>query len=101
MENMRAKFVVNAVKKYGEIISTFDPVKGVVVDNVKAYPSQETLVMSPVCPKNFGPNGEDEDNDFHRYSPSGSLELTITNPHLLGRFKPGQKYYIDFTLVDK
>lgn len=54
--------------------------------------------MAPVCGgKPFGPNGESEDNSFARWTPSGELKLDVTNPDLLGRFKPGQKFYVDFT----
>jgi hypothetical protein len=58
----------------------------------------QTVKMSPVCGNQpFGPNGESEDNTFARYSPSGSFELTITNPELANKFKVGQKFYADFT----
>ena len=53
--------------------------------------------MSAVCGKPFGPEGESEDNTFARYTPSASLSMTITNPNLLGQFKEGQKFYLDFT----
>ena len=58
--------------------------------------NNQKVNMAPVCSKSFGPNGESEDNTFARYSPSGSLELTITNPDLKGKIKPGQKFYVDF-----
>jgi hypothetical protein len=48
----------------------------------------------------FGPNGESEDNTFARYSPSGTLTITITNPDLKGTIQPGQKFYVDFTPAD-
>lgn len=58
----------------------------------------ETLNLNCVTGnKPFGPEGENEDNTFARYSPSGSMKLTITNPFLAGKFKPGQKFYLDFT----
>jgi hypothetical protein len=47
--------------------------------------------------KPFGPNGESEDNTFARYSPSGELTISITNPNLLGKFNPGDPFYLDFT----
>lgn len=47
--------------------------------------------------KPYGPEGESEDNTFARFSPSGELGLTITNPALRGKFAPGQKFYLDFT----
>lgn len=59
---------------------------------------QEKLELSCVTGnKPFGPSGESEDNTFARYSPSGGLNITISNPDLYGKFKPGQKFYIDFT----
>jgi len=58
----------------------------------------QTVTMAPVCGnKPFGPNGESEDNTFARYSPSGSLSLTINNPDLAGKLTVGQKFYVDFT----
>jgi len=58
----------------------------------------ENLKMAPVCGSApFGPNGESEDNTFARYTPGGSLLLTVNNPDLVGTFKPGQKFYVDFT----
>lgn len=59
-----------------------------------------TVCMAPVCGnKPFGPNGENEDNDFARWSPSGSLSLTITNPNLMGKFFTGQTFYLNFSEV--
>lgn len=58
----------------------------------------QQVVMIPVCGnKPYGPNGESEDNTFARYSPSGELKLTITNPDLVGKIRPGQRVYVDFT----
>lgn len=45
----------------------------------------------------FGPQGESEDNTYARYTPSGSIDLTITNPNLIGKFRPGQTFYVDFS----
>jgi hypothetical protein len=61
----------------------------------------EKLNMSPVCrPNGYPADGSDEDNTFARFSPSGSLELFVANPALFGKFKPGQKFYLDFTLAE-
>lgn len=58
----------------------------------------EEIKMAPVCgDKPFGANGESEDNSFARWTPSGSLSLTITNPALVGTFRVGQTFYVDFT----
>lgn len=81
MPRMRAKFRVTDVVKGGE--------------------NYETIKFMPV-PGNtpYGPNGESEDNTFARYTPSGSCELAITNPSLVGQFERNQLFYVDFTPVD-
>ena len=75
---MRAKMAVQSVSKQGD--------------------AQESLSMGAVTGKGpFGAKGESEDNTYARYTPSGSISLSITNPALIGRFKVGQKFYVDFT----
>lgn len=41
-------------------------------------------------------DGSDEDQQFARFSPSGSLSLTIANPALVEKFKVGDTFYLDF-----
>lgn len=41
-----------------------------------------------------------EDNSYSKYTPSAQLEMTVTNPDLHGKFKPGQSFYVDFTRAD-
>ena len=80
MGMMRAKFRVLGVESFGE---------------PKSF---ETVTMQPVTGRDpFGPNGESDDNTFSRWTPSGSLTLTITNPDLFDKFRLGQKFYSDFT----
>jgi hypothetical protein len=58
----------------------------------------DQVTMAPVCKSGAYPaDGMDEDNSFAKFSPSGELKLTIANPALLGKFRPGQKFYLDFT----
>jgi hypothetical protein len=56
----------------------------------------ETLHLVAVC-GSFGDNGESEDNSFARWTPTATLDMTITNPELFGKTKEGQKFYLDFT----
>jgi hypothetical protein len=42
-------------------------------------------------------DGSDENNTYAKFSPSGSLTLTVANPTLFDKFKPGEEYYVDFT----
>lgn len=80
---MRAKMQVSSVKR---LVGVDGNIMG------------EELSAYPVCGNTpFGPKGESEDNTFARFTPSGSLSLTINNPDLLGKIKPGQKFYVDFT----
>jgi len=86
MSVMRAKMMVSSVKR---LVGADDKI------------TAEELAMYPVCGNgSFGPNGESEDNTFSRYTPSGSLNLVVCNPDLHGKIKPGQKFYVDFTLAE-
>lgn len=38
-----------------------------------------------------------EDERYSKYTPAGSLEITVTNPVV--EFKPGTSYYLDLTEV--
>lgn len=50
-----------------------------------------TVKMSPVM------GGSKEDNSFAEATPSGALELSITNPDTVGFFELDKAYYLDFT----
>lgn len=69
------------------------------VQSVTGSETYESISMSAVTSsdKPYGPNGENEDNTYARYTPSGTLSLSITNPALISKFKVGQKFYLDFT----
>ena len=65
------------------------------VDSVTLWESgSETLKFSAVT------NGTAEDNLFHKFTPYGTMEISVSNPDLFGKFKPGQEYYLDFTLAE-
>lgn len=84
MSKMRAKMSVNTVTPYGEPVT------------------QENLSFSAVTGTDpFGPKGESEDNTYARYTPMASLNMTINNPELLGQFKVGDRFYVDFTPADE
>jgi len=71
------------------------------VSSVEATEYGEIIKAAPVCgDRAFGPNGESEDNTYARFTPGGSLSLTVNNPDLLGKIKPGQKFYVDFTSAE-
>lgn len=46
----------------------------------------------------FASYGEGADNkDWSKWTPSGSLNMTITNPVAFNWFEEGKEYYLDFT----
>jgi hypothetical protein len=65
------------------------------VAQVTANEGSDTLVMRPVT------NGTPEDNTYSKFTPCGELSLTVTNEALMGQFKPGETFYVDFTPVNK
>ena len=84
MTKMRAKVRVMAIQPY--------PAEG--------EPTQETLTFNfPAKDGSYPADGSDEDQQFARFSPAGSLELTVANPALMGQFKVGDTFYLDFVPV--
>lgn len=72
-----------------------------VVQSVEKFTNVDSIKATPVSGKGpYGPQGESEDNTFARYTPSGSLQLSITNPDLVGKIQPGDTFYVDFTKVE-
>lgn len=62
--------------------------------------TQESIQMSAVTDADYGDDGKNEDNEFARWTPSGELRFSITNPALIGSMEVGQKFYMDFTPAD-
>lgn len=80
---MRAKVRVTGVEPYG------DPV------------ASERLTFSfPAKDGAYPADGSDEDQQFAKFSPSGSLSLTVANPALIGKFAVGNTFYLDFVPVE-
>ena len=59
--------------------------------------SQETLTMHAVAASKYPEDGSDEDNSYAKFSPGATLCINIANPALFGKFKVGEKYYLDFS----
>ena len=38
-----------------------------------------------------------ENQRYHKHTPAGSLEITVTNPAAANQFAPGKVFYLDFT----
>jgi len=57
-----------------------------------AHAEGEQLVFTPVRCSSIP-----EDAQFHKYTPSGKLEMFVTNPNVLAKMELGKSYYVDFT----
>ena len=65
------------------------------VSSVEASEYDETIKLST----QYDPN-DSEDTKFSTATPSGSMEFQLSNPKLLGTFKPGQEFYVDLVPVN-
>lgn len=63
------------------------------VESVNKFEHSETVTFHAV----YGGSTNAEDNTFADATPSAKLEMTVTNKAVHGAFKPGQKFYADFT----
>lgn len=83
MSTVRAKFYVASITK-----SAWAPGQ---------EPKSATIVLSPVPFDHKNPQGEN--SKFWEASPSGKLEMNVTNPAAIEQFTVGQEYYLDFIPV--
>lgn len=63
------------------------------VETVTKSEYAETVVLNAV----YGGDKNSEDNTFSEATPSAKFEMTVSNKAVHGFFKPGQKFYVDFT----
>ncbi len=77
---VRAKFFVASVE------NTTDVDGKILSQAVRLYPV-------------YGETGENK--EFWEATPTGLVEMTITNPRAFDRFAQGKSYYIDFTPTDE
>jgi len=69
--------------------------------SVNDQPGSTGLVLGAVYKKDGYPeDGSDENNTFARWTPQANLNMVINNPDLVGTFKTGEEYYLDFTLAE-
>lgn len=54
-----------------------------------------TVSLLPVSKSEAGENAM-----FGKYTPAGSINMTIYNPEASNQFEPGKSYYVDFTPAD-
>lgn len=79
---MRAKVRVIGIEPHGDPVIT-----------------EKLTFAFPAKDGGYPADGSDEDQQFAKFSPGGSLSLTVANPALLGKFKGGDTFYLDFVPV--
>lgn len=92
---MRAKFAVGFVQEHQQRVNAqgqYDP-------NAEPTKTGETLSMHAVAASKYPDDGSDEDNTYAKWSPGAALQMNIANPALWGKFKHGDKFYVDFIPV--
>lgn len=60
----------------------------------------EQLTCVAVAKSGYPADGSDEDNTYAKFSPSAKFEITVANPALFGRIRPGDKFYVDFSRAE-
>ncbi len=83
VQKVRAKFFVTAIQHA----------------NVPGPDPYATITLMPV----FGSyaDGDNETNkSWSKYTPSGKIEMSVTNPAAIEMFEQGKAYFIDFTPVE-
>lgn len=55
--------------------------------------------MAPVFGA-YGDGDEEANKSWSKWTPSGSLEMAITNPEAIAKFEIGKSYFLDFTPAD-
>lgn len=56
-----------------------------------------TITMAPVYQ---GKDGKPANAEWSKYTPSGKLEMCVTNPAAVEKFEVGKSYFIDFSPAD-
>lgn len=58
------------------------------------------ITMKPVFGTYAGGDDEGTNKSWSKWTPSGHLSITITNPDAIDQFEIGKAYYLDFAPVD-
>lgn len=55
----------------------------------------EVIDLEPVV------SGSEENKQWSKWTPSGQLKLSITNPDAFGKMQPGDEFFLDLTPVPR
>lgn len=80
---VRAKFFVESIQHHD-------------VPGTDAYAN---ISMKPVFGSYADGDAEGTNKSWSKWTPSGSLQICVTNPDAINQFEMGKAYYLDFTPV--
>lgn len=81
MNTVRAKFFVEDIRH----------------NDVPGTDQYATISMKPVFGTYADGDPEGTNKSWSKWTPSGHLSITITNPSAIDAFEKGKAYYLDFT----
>lgn len=67
------------------------------VNSINEYEGGKMITLSAVVGYDGVGNRIDENESWSKYTPSGNIEINITNPEAYNQFTVGKSYYINFT----
>jgi hypothetical protein len=67
------------------------------VTGITGEEGHETVTLKPV----YSADPNSENYDYSKYTPSGSIEMTITNPDAFGFFDLRREVLIEFTHAEE
>jgi hypothetical protein len=71
------------------------------LESVQSFETCEMLKFHAIAKSGVYPkDGTDENNTFAKWTPTADLNMTITNPDLFGKIRPGDTFYVDFSKVE-
>lgn len=65
------------------------------VESINKTEHSEQLKLRAV----YGGGTNAEDNTYSAATPTGTIEMTVTNKALWGKLNPGDRFYVDFVPV--
>lgn len=69
------------------------------ISSVASRDGYDEITFDAVCPASFDPNGLNEDNSFAKWTPTARLTMSVANPDLIGKYKSGDIFYVDFSPI--
>jgi hypothetical protein len=67
------------------------------IRNVEKFEGSERITFGAVYKTSYDADELDEDNTFSKFTPQADLSMSLAAPNLMGVYKTGDTFYVDFT----